>query len=103
MSSIVPAAFTGVAFLVAIRRLPALHPVQVWAGSWAVATVLYALRLLPYRNLSWLTAGLICGAVAAFAAGAPLGVRIARRRQVSRVAREEVGSVVLAAWLSIAL
>jgi oligosaccharide repeat unit polymerase len=103
LSSILPAVFTGIAFLVAIRRLPALHPVQVWTGSWAVATVLYALRLLPYRNLSWLTAGLICGAVVAFAAGVPLGARIARRRQVSRGAREDIASITLAAWLSIAL
>jgi hypothetical protein len=103
VSSIVPAVFTGIAFLLAIRMLPAFHPVQVWTGSWAVATVLYALRLLPYRSLSWLTAGLICGAVVVFAAGAPLGARIARRRQVARGAREEVESVVMAAWLSIAL
>jgi hypothetical protein len=103
LSSILPAVFTSIAFLLAVRRLPALHPVQLWTGSWAAATVLYALRLLPYRNLSWLTAGLICGAVVALAAGVPLGARIARRRQVSRGARQEVEIVVLAAWLSIAL
>jgi hypothetical protein len=103
LSSILPAVFTGIAFLLAIRRLPALHPVQLWTGSWAVATVLYALRLLPYRSLSWLTAGLICGAVVAFAVGVPLGAGIARRRQVSRGARQEAEMVVLAAWLSIAL
>ena len=103
MSSILPAVFTGIAFLFAVWRLPALHPVQLWTGSWAVATVLYALRLLPYRNLSWLTAGLICGAVVTFAAGVPLGARIAPRRQASRGGRQKEEIVVLAAWLSIAL
>src|SRR5213076_3161074 len=83
VSSILPAVVMGVAFVVAVRSLPVLHPIQIWAGSWAVATVLYALRLLPYRDLSWLTAGLICGGVAMFALGAPLGARIARRRRPS--------------------
>lgn len=103
MSSILPTAFTGIVFLLALRRLPLLHPVQVWSGSWAVSTGLYALRLLPYRNLSWLTAGLICGAVVAFAAGVPLGARVAGRRRVSRGVREQHAAVELAAWLSIAL
>src|SRR2546423_9768871 len=69
LSSILPAVFTGIAFVLALLRLPALHPTQVWTGSWAVASVLYSLRLLPYRDLSWLTAALICGAVVVFAAG----------------------------------
>jgi hypothetical protein len=103
LSSILPAVFTGIAFLLAARRLPALHPVQLWTGSWAVATVLYALRLLPYRDLSWLTTGLICGAVLALAVGVPLGARIAHRREASCGARLEAEIVVLAAWLSIAL
>jgi oligosaccharide repeat unit polymerase len=103
LSSILPAVFAGVAFVLAIRSLPALHPIQVWTGSWAVATALYALRLLPYRNLSWLTAGLICGAVAAFAAAAPLGTRIARRRPVTRIVGEQGDSISLAAWLAVGL
>jgi hypothetical protein len=103
LSSILPAVFTGIVFVVALWRLPLLHPVQLWSGSWAVSTSLYALRLLPYRDLSWLTAGLICGGVVAFAAGVPLGERIAARRQVSRPARSDVATVQLAAWLSIAL
>ena len=103
MSSILPAVFTGIVFVVTLWRLPLLHPVQLWSGSWAVSTSLYALRLLPYRDLSWLTAGLICGGVVAFAAGVPLGERIAARRQVSRPARSDVATVQLAAWLSIAL
>jgi oligosaccharide repeat unit polymerase len=103
LSSLLPAVFTGVAFVLAIWRLPAWHPVQVWIGSWAVATALYAFRLLPYRNLSWLTAGLICGSVAVFAAAAPLGARIARRRPVTRPIGEQRDSITLAAWLSIGL
>jgi hypothetical protein len=47
VSSILPAIFTATVFLIALARLPPLHPVQVWTGSWAVATVLYALHLLP--------------------------------------------------------
>jgi oligosaccharide repeat unit polymerase len=103
LSSILPAVFTGIAFVIALLRLPALHPSQVWTGSWAMATLLYALHLLPYRDLSWLTAALICGAIVAFAAGVPLGERIARRRRVSRGARQDAGSITLAAWLMIAL
>ena len=103
MSSILTAAFTGTVFLAALRKLPPLHPTQIWSGSWAIATTLYALRLLPYRNLSWLTAGLICGGVVAFAAGAGLGARLAGRRRVRRIATNEVEVVELAAWLSIAL
>lgn len=103
MSSILPAAFTGAVFVLTLVRLPALHPSQVWAGSWAVATLLYALRLLPYRDLSWLTALLICGAVVAFVAGAPLGERVARRRRVDRDVQRDAAAITLAAGLTIAL
>jgi hypothetical protein len=103
MSSLLPAIFTGIVFGTALWRLPALHPVQVWSGSWAVATVLYALRLLPYRDLSWLTAGLICGALVAFAAGARGGAELAARQPGRAVASEEVRVVQLAAWMSLAL
>jgi len=103
LSSILPAVFTGLVFLLALRRLPLLHPVQLWAGSWAVSTALYALRLLPYRSLSWLTAGLICGSVVAFAAAVPLGARIAGRRPTARGLRGDAAAVELAARLSLAL
>ncbi|HWG08650.1 MAG TPA: hypothetical protein VN672_06545 [Solirubrobacteraceae bacterium] len=103
MSSIVPAVFTGVTFLVALRRLPLLHPIQLWSGSWAVSTALYSLRLLPYRSLSWLTAGLICGSVVVFAVATPLGARIARRRRESPSAREDAAPLELAAWLALGL
>jgi hypothetical protein len=103
LSSILPAVVTGIAFLIAVRRLPLLHPVQLWTGSWALATALYALRLLPYRDLSWLTAGLICGAVVVFAFGVSLGARAAGRRRVPSRALAEPKVVELAAWLSLAL
>jgi oligosaccharide repeat unit polymerase len=103
LSSILPAAFTGAVFVLTLVRLPALHPSQVWAGSWAVATLLYALRLLPYRDLSWLTALLICGAVVAFVAGVPLGERLARRRRVARDIQQDAAAISLAAGLTIAL
>lgn len=103
MSSILPAVFTGVVFVVALWRLPLLHPIQIWSASWAVSTGLYALRLLPYRDLSWLTAGLICGGVAAFSAGVLLGERVAARRRSGRGVREQVSTVNLAALLAIAL
>jgi oligosaccharide repeat unit polymerase len=107
VSSILPAIFTGTVFLIAVARLPPLHPVQVWTGSWAVATVLYALRLLPYRDLSWLTAGLICGSIAAFAAGVWLGGRVARASVPAstrrRAADVNVDVVKLAARFSMVL
>lgn len=90
-------------FAVSVWRLPLIHPLQLWSGSWAVATVLYALRLLPYRDLSWLTAGLICGAIVAFAAGVWLGTHLASRRPVARRAIDQPAVIKLAARLSIVL
>jgi hypothetical protein len=103
LSSILPAVVTGVAFVLALWRLPPLHPVQLWSGSWAVSTVLYSLRLLPYRSLSWLTAGLICGAVLSFALAVPIGARIARSRTPISRSREQAAPVELAALLSLGL
>jgi oligosaccharide repeat unit polymerase len=104
LSSVLPAIVTCVVFLYALLRLPLLHPVQLWSGSWAVATGLYALRLLPYRDLGWLTAALICGGILAFAVGAWIGARGAARLAAPRRAGErEVELVKLAARLSLAL
>jgi hypothetical protein len=103
VSSLLPAIFSSAAFLVALRAVPALHPVQLWSGSWAVATVLYALRLLPYSDLSWLTAALICGSLVAFAAGAWLGARVAAGRPAPRGVLHGASTVRLAALLSIPL
>lgn len=98
-----PAVFSGVALAVALRKLPVLHPVVIWAGSWTFTTVLYALKLLPYRSLSWLTAALVCGTVVAFAAGAPLGVRLARKHPVRGLARAQADVIQLAALAALAL
>jgi hypothetical protein len=103
LSSILPAVFTGVVFLLSVWRLPLIHPTQVWSGSWAVATVLYALRLLPYRDLSWLTAGLLCGAIIAFGAGVWAGARIAERAPLTRRAVDQLAIIKLAARLSVVL
>ena len=80
-----------------------MHPIQVWTGSWAFSTILYALRLLPYQHLSWLTSGLICGSVLVFAVGALLGARLGERRPPARVARDHAKTVEIAAWVSLAL
>jgi oligosaccharide repeat unit polymerase len=103
LSSILPAVFTGAVFAYAVWRLPLLHPVQVWSGSWAVATTLYALRLLPYRDLSWLTAALICGSIVAFAVGVGAGGRLALIRPVARAPVEDFDRVKLAAHASLVL
>jgi hypothetical protein len=103
LSSILPAVFTGLAFLLALWRLPLLHPIQLWSGSWAVSSSLYALRLLPYRSLSWLTAGLICGSILVFAAGTALGERAGSRRRAATTTRDDAAPLELAAWLSLGL
>jgi hypothetical protein len=54
----------------AIIALRPLHPIQLWSAPWAIAAILYSARLLPYRHVSWQTAGLALGATLAFAAGA---------------------------------
>jgi oligosaccharide repeat unit polymerase len=103
LSSVLPAIVTTVAFALAVWRLPALHPIQVWTGSWTFSTILYALRLLPYQHLSWLTSGLICGSVLVFSIGALLGSRLGERRPAARAARDHMRTVEIAAWLSLGL
>jgi hypothetical protein len=77
--SALPSLLLLAAFAVALVRLAPLHPIQIWSGSWALASTLYALRLLPYRHLSWLTVALVCGSTLAFALGALVGERVGRR------------------------
>ncbi|HEX5225899.1 MAG TPA: hypothetical protein VFW29_12295 [Solirubrobacteraceae bacterium] len=77
MSSILPAIVACAALALCAWRLQILHPVTLWSASWAASTLLYALRLLPYRDLGWLTTLLICGSIAVFAAAVPLGARLA--------------------------
>src|SRR5271155_1061647 len=73
MRSALPSLVLLTIFVVALVRLPPLHPIQIWSASWALALTLYAFRLLPYRSLSWLTVALICGGTFSFALGALAG------------------------------
>src|ERR671924_12425 len=70
-------------------RLPPLHPAQLWAIPWAAAGMLFALQLLPYRELSPLAAALAAGATVAFVGGTVVGQRYVGRR-VPRVANEDL-------------
>jgi hypothetical protein len=92
-------------------RLPPLHPAQLWAVPWAAAAGLFALQLLPYRELPPLAAALAAGATLAFVAGTVVGERHLGRRVWGRtsedlryglVARAAIGALVLTALLLIA-
>ena len=64
--SVLPCIVLLSVLVVALLRLPPLHPIQIWCGSWTISLTLYALRLLPYRDLSWLTVAVICGSTITF-------------------------------------
>jgi oligosaccharide repeat unit polymerase len=57
--------------------LAPLHPVQLWAIPWSIAVALYALRLLPYRSLSWTTTSIASAAALGFALFSLAGERAA--------------------------
>ncbi len=73
---------------VAVRCLPAMHPAQLWTVPWAGVTVLYALRLLPYKDLRASTATLIVLGSAGFAGGAWFAGRRAARTTPAAVRPE---------------
>lgn len=54
-------------------RLPPLHPAQLWMFPWALATTLFAIRLLPYRPMNLSTALLILGVACMFLLGSLVG------------------------------
>jgi hypothetical protein len=92
-------------------RLPPLHPAQLWSIPWAAAAGLFALQLLPYRNLPLLTGALVAGATLAFVAAAVVGDRCFHRGvsgaasegfDYGLVARAAIGALVLTALLLIA-
>jgi oligosaccharide repeat unit polymerase len=92
-------------------RLPPLHPAQLWSIPWAAAAWLFALQLLPYRDLPALTTALASGATVAFVAASLISDRYLRRRLSSSardgieyrlVARAAIGALVLTALLLIA-
>jgi oligosaccharide repeat unit polymerase len=95
----------------AVVRLPPLHPAQLWSVPWALAAGLFALQLLPYRELSVLTCALVAGATLTFVAATVVGDRYVRGRLSSAasvradyelVALAAVGALVLTALLLIA-
>jgi oligosaccharide repeat unit polymerase len=63
----------------AVVRLPALHPAQLWVIPWALASTLFAARLLPYRPMNLPTAALILGGTSAFVVGSLVGERVCAR------------------------
>lgn len=75
MTAALTTAFLTALALLAFWRLPPLHPAQLWTAPWAVASFLFALRLLPYRSLSASTAVLLCLGSSALVAGAVYGGR----------------------------
>jgi oligosaccharide repeat unit polymerase len=94
-----------------IVRLPPLHPAQLWSVPWAMAAALFALQLLPYRELSLLSCSLAAGATLAFVAGTVVGDRYvvprlwgaaSVRADYGLVARAAVGALVLTALLLLA-
>lgn len=67
-----------------MRRLTILHPATLWLTAWAFASALFAVRALPYHQLSTATVLIIAGWSTLFCLGAILG---ASGRVVGAVAR----------------
>lgn len=65
----------------ALRWLPALHPAQLWSFSWAIAAVLFAMHLLPYKPLGTGAGTLAILATIAFVLGCLGGSRLIRQRR----------------------
>lgn len=74
-----PSIFFVVLLVAAVICLSPLHPIQMYSAPWAVATTLYALRLLPYRALSWSAVALICGSALVFSAAVLASERVGSR------------------------
>lgn len=85
MTAALTTAFMTALALLAFWRLPPLHPAQLWTAPWAMASLLFTLRLLPYRNLSTAGAVLLCLGSGAFVAGAVYGGRAAQARARDRL------------------
>jgi oligosaccharide repeat unit polymerase len=80
MRSALPSIVLLAIFLAALARLPPLHPIQIWSGSWTVSLAMFTLRLLPYRSLTWLTVGIICASTFAFSLAVLGAERVGWRR-----------------------
>lgn len=92
MTAALFAAVLGAVAIAATIRLPPLHPAQLWSIPWAVASGLFALRLLPYRSIGWMTVLIGIGATVTFAAGTILGERLAGRGKGSTSEGAPVGA-----------
>jgi oligosaccharide repeat unit polymerase len=64
----------------AIVRLPAMHPAQLWLIPWALATIFFAAHLLPYRTIQLRTVVIIVGCAGTFVAGSLIGERVLARQ-----------------------
>jgi hypothetical protein len=73
--SIALAAVLAATAIWSLARLAPLHPAQLWSITWALSSGLYALRLLPYRRISWADAALIAGCACAFVIAAVIAGR----------------------------
>jgi hypothetical protein len=89
--------------LLSIWRLQPLHPVQLWAIPWAVASCLFATRLLPFRDPSWTTVALAVGASAAFAIAAIGGDRLFARLSTLSHTGSDSQLIASAALIALAL
>jgi hypothetical protein len=71
------------AFLVgtslALWRLTPLHPAQLWLAPWTAAVCLYALGLLPYRDMDLLAAVVVGGSAMLVVTGSLIGDRFGSR------------------------
>ena len=89
-----------------MRRLTIFHPATLWLAAWAFASALFAVRALPYHQLSTATVLVIAGWSALFCIGAILG---ARARVVAILARRstrwspDLRRLQIAAVLAVAL
>jgi len=72
----------GAGALLAVLRLPAFHPVQLWLVPWAGAVGLFSLQLLPYDPMSGFTAVVVAAGTGAFCFGALVGGAAASRVSV---------------------
>lgn len=84
----------AVAAAAALWRLGPFHPATLWLGPWALATALFAMKALPYRELSTPTVLIIAGWSALFCAGTLLAASL-WDRQTGRAGGRHVRS-----WLA---
>jgi oligosaccharide repeat unit polymerase len=102
MTAVVLLVVLGAHVLLRARRGNGLDPALIWSTVWLVAVALFALRLLPYRELSWRSVVLIVAATAAFDCGTRIGERFAPRLTPSSGDRAPHDVERAARWVSAA-